>query len=255
MNVPSRLRVAGLFLAAFGVCIACGRDTTKGGNGEHAPPFAPDQGLPSETDLSDSFAAPPDSVEELLLAEMLYWGEVEDKEQFDESFGLIMEMTGVRDRDSAQASAWHGEQARLDAAFQGWIRENMPDALMALAEDPSTATPFYNEIIRITDERMEQHFLHETNPEYRETVLRLVSQATREPIGGLSGLDWDGLHWLLHALHAVDVSELEEKQRGMLRVHIAGIFSYVHLKADERDFFPLVASQLRRDFAAFVRDG
>ena len=255
MNIPNRLTITISLLPALLICLACGGDTTSGSNGGNALPSAFDQGSSSETGLSGPPGALPESIEEWLLAEAIYGGgEIEDKEQFEESFGLILDITGAREGDSTEALAWHEEQARIDAAFQGWIREKLPDALKALEDDPSTAVPFYNEIIRITNEGMEQRFIHETDPEYRATVLRVVGQAAREPIGGFSDLDWDGFHWLLHALHALDVSELEEEQRDMLRVHIAGIFSYVHLKSDERDFFLLAASQLRRDFADFVQD-
>lgn len=231
MNIPGRLTSTISLLSVLLVCLACGRDTTSASDGKNTPPIPVGQDSSSE-------------VEEMEI----------------ESLEYLLEMSGVGEESSTEDSPrryeepWYEEQRRMNVAFQDWVQENLPDALKALEDEPSTAVPFYNDIIRITDESMEHRVVHKTDPEYRETVLRVVGQATREPIGSLSDLDWDGFSWLLHALRALDVSELDEEQLDMLRVHIAGMFSYVHLKWEKQDMFPVWASMLRREFADFVQD-
>ena len=241
-----------LFLTVLLLCVACGGGDSTGTSGSNAQSVQNGEASPGPPGGLAESGELPDSFEEFLVSEMRFLGVAEDDDQL-ESLGLMLKMFPFED-SPPEASAWQEEQTRMDEVFQDWIRDNLPEALKALEGEPSTAVPFYNEIIRITDEGMERRFLHKTDPEYRETVLRVVGHASREPIGGLSDLNWDGYHWLPYALHALDMSELDEGQRDMLRVHIAGIFSYMHLKSDERDFFLLAASQLRRDFADFVQD-
>lgn len=177
-----------------------------------------------------------------------------ESEDFSSILGTMM---GVGEEGVAEGSQWQDRQMEENDSFDLWIRENLPRSLETTRERRSASASIYNDLVQLALDGIDREgFRIHESVDYRDAKYDMIRELAKEPVGDLSGMDLDPdrvLLLILYSFQHLDVSELTDQERDALRVHLAGLFHFLHSRADEHPSLKTVAGSLRREFATFIK--